>query len=453
MKPTTLFAALLCCTASMAHAQKMTKDAKYRRSSLYTMMIEDRKMTGGAEAIVVNTFSKMPTPDKYDDHCVGARIAEIDGLTISEADLKAAAELTGKGTKKGLGGLMKAAGKQVAAPEEKGKLSDNEYIARLMKYFEQNHTANKMIAKWYGVEDLNQAHTYQFGFKLIKERGLQNASKEDLDKATLVKGGVDKIVSAAALELIPNTFVMVTRYSYLPAEELMAQISAYTNAIGSYLGGIGSLAGTATSLAGSTLKGYFVKTTSYLFQLDWDKETQDAFEMAYADQSPQKLIDEGKYRLKYVGKTWDYAPATLKVTLNNNHDSRLIERATVRATDGAMAKLQKKYDVFKTMSPLHIKGDQIIAYIGKKEGLKGGEKFDVFELIQKEDGTTEYKKTGDITAIKGKVWDNRYGTDIQSEDAASDGDEKADTDEQLEYTLFKGNAKKLMDGMLIRQAK
>ena len=68
MKPTTLFAALLCCTASMAHAQKMTKDAKYRRSSLYTMMIEDRKMTGGAEAIVVNTFSKMPTPDKYDDH-------------------------------------------------------------------------------------------------------------------------------------------------------------------------------------------------------------------------------------------------------------------------------------------------------------------------------------------------------------------------------------------------
>ena len=196
MKPTTLFAALLCCTASMAHAQKMTKDAKYRRSSLYTMMIEDRKMTGGAEAIVVNTFSKMPTPDKYDDHCVGARIAEIDDLTISEADLKAAAELTGKGTKKGLGGLMKAAGKQVAAPEEKGKLSDNEYIARLMKYFEQNHTANKMIAKWYGVEDLNQANTYQFGFKLIKERGLQNASKEELDKATLVKGGVDKIVRA-----------------------------------------------------------------------------------------------------------------------------------------------------------------------------------------------------------------------------------------------------------------
>ena len=63
-------------------------------------------------------------------------------------------------------------------------------------------------------------------------------------------------------------------------------------------------------------------------------------------------------------------------------------------------KLQKKYDVFKTKTPLFT-GNPITAKIGKKEGLEGGEKFEVLEMNQDpKTGAITYKNIGTIKVDK-----------------------------------------------------
>ena len=123
-------------------------------------------------------------------------------------------------------------------------------------------------------------------------------------------------------------------------------------------------------------------------------------------------------------------------------EQQIIELSTIRNLDKVYSKLQKKYDVFKPKSPIIIEDGKIYAQIGMKEGLEGGESFDVLEEIADPE-TYEmigYKKVATIKVDKKQVWDNRFGA---SEENPQD----------FNKTLFKGKAKKLSSGMLIMQKK
>lgn len=440
---------LLLSASTMSWAADKVKEVKYRRSSLYTIMVPDEHITGDAGEIVQKAFLAMPIPSKYNDHNLSERVISVKDIKVSEDELKVVENLGVTGKKK-LGGLLKSASKAVTGDEStNGKLSDTEMVARILKYFNENHVANKLVAKWYGYD----GKTSKFNYNLIMSRGLYNASQEEKVVAELSKGGKSKIMDNASAELIPQTFVMVTRDSYLSAEEILAMINATAGSglLGGALGGYTQL---ATGVAAMALKGYFVKTTSYLFELSWDKDIQTEFETKYWNTNPASFISSGKCELKYVGKTWDYAPATMKLSFKADADAKVINRATERATDGSILKLQKKYEQFKTRAPLHIDDEgNIFAYIGMKEGVKNGTKFEVFEQVMKEDGTMEYNKVGAISALKGKVWDNRAGANEVIAGAAEDAAEEKAEDTSLKCTYFSGNAKKLMDGMLIRQVK
>ena len=116
--------------------------------------------------------------------------------------------------------------------------------------------------------------------------------------------------------------------------------------------------------------------------------------------------------------------------------------ATVRNVDAVFSKLQKKYDVFKPMVPL-LTGYPITAKIGMKEGLEGGEKFEVLDVVVNEDtGFKTLERVGTIKVDKKSVWDNRYNLN----------DEKDSPESTLDRTTFKGG-KKYLPGMLIRQIK
>ena len=74
-----------------------------------------------------------------------------------------------------------------------------------------------------------------------------------------------------------------------------------------------------------------------------------------------------------------------------------------------------------------------------KEGLKGGETFEVLnEEYDDKTGRTFYKLVGRIKVNKKLIWDNRY----------SAGEESSSN---LDRTTFKGKAKKATLGSLIRQ--
>ena len=84
-----------------------------------------------------------------------------------------------------------------------------------------------------------------------------------------------------------------------------------------------------------------------------------------------------------------------------------------------------------------------------KEGLEGGEKFEVLEqTMNSKTGLTEYESKGKITVDKDLIWDNRYniGTDPMP------GDSTAAVRPPLDRTTFSGG-KKYYPGMLIRQLK
>ena len=446
--------------ALAASAQDNAQETAYRRSSLYTMMMPDPALAGEAKAIVEGTFDTIPIPDKYNDHNLDVRTVDISGITVTEADIAAAVESSGDGggkkkAGKALGKGLKAIGGSSAstAPAASG----DETVAKLLKYFNDNHVANQLIAKWYGMSDQMQDGSH-FNYWLIADRGLQSASQEELAAAKNVRGGQNKIMDNAAADLIPRTFVMVSSYSYVPAEDIIALVSAAAQTAGGMAGGkAGAIASTAANVGGaalaSVLKGYFVKTTSYLFQLEWTPEIQSEFETTWWDKEDiSGFLTSDSYRLKYVGKTWDFAPATMQLSFNSDASQRLISRATVRATDGAIAKLQKKYDQFKTLATLHTDGDGLYAYIGKKEGVGSGDKYAVLEQVMDKDGKVTFDKVGTIKVSKGKVWDNRAGAGETIEGAAT-GQEDGDTDPTLTSTRFDGKAGKFMDGMLLRQEK
>lgn len=442
--------------ATVSFAQKANQDMKYRRSSLYTIMVPSDKLTGDAKTIVTNTFDTLAIPDKYNDHNLEIRHIDLTKIEVTPEEIKAVDEMDG-GQKKGLAGLAKKGlgfAKKTISTSETGGMTGDEKIAKIIKFFEQNKIANKIIGKWYNESQTMKDNSY-FNTLLIEDRGLFGASQEELNKYRGVIGGMNKIMDAAEKDLIPRTFVMVTSYAYMSAEEIAEMSAAAGAVVGGAIGGVAQLTSVA---AGALLKGYFVTTTSYLFQLEWNEDVMLGFYDKYWNAKDTKEFDtDASYKLTYVGKTSCHAPATMKLTTNDDASAKLISRATARATDKSIAQLQKKYDQFKTLTVLNISddGQMMYAYVGKKEGVKAGDKFEALEQIQDETGNITYKKVGTVKVAKGKVWDNRHGAGEVLEGEAIDDDDDDDDDPNLEYTIFEGKpSKALADGGLwLRQIK
>lgn len=440
--------------AVVAFAQKANQEMKYRRSSLYTIMVPSDKLTGDAKTIVTNTFDTLAIPDKYNDHNLSIRHIDLTKIEVTEEEIKAAEEMAGGG-KKGIGGLAKKGlgfAKKAVTTSETGGMTGDEKIAKIVKFFNQNHIANKIIGKWYNESKTLKGGSH-FNTLLIEDRGLFGASQEELNKYKGMIGGKNKIMDAAEKDLIPRTFVMVTSYAYMSAEEVAAMATAAGAVVGGTIGGVTQLASAA---AGAVLQGYFVTTTSYLFQLEWNEDIMIDFYDKYWKAKDTKSFDnDASYKLTYVGKTSCYAPATLKMTFKDDASLKLISRATARATDKSIAQLQKKYDQFKTLTVLNIgdDGQTMYAYVGKKEGVKSGDKFEALEQILDADGNITYKKVGTVKVAKGKVWDNRHGAGVKIEGEASDDDK--DDENNLSYTIFEGKPNKAMadGGLWLRQVK
>ena len=315
-----------------------------------------------------------------------------------------------------------------------------------MKYFKDKKVANKLVAKWFDIDGKQKTDGTYFSLNLIVDRGLSGFSKEEQNAALQVKDGQNNLIQNAVVELVPRTFVAVTNYSFMSGEELMELT------LGTVMANMKSsnplvqkAAQLAYEKAKQSFQGYFVHTKTYLFQLDWDMAKFQELNQLVGSNDPAKInefLSSDSFKVNYVGKTSKFAPATLSISLNDK-SGELIERATLRSTDAVIAKLQKEYEVFKTLAPIYVEGGEITALIGMNEGLEGGEKFEVLEVSQDAEGKTQIKAIDKITVIKDKVWDNRAGADKE------EGNEAA----ALGKTYFKGKAKKLMTGMFIRQLK
>ena len=167
--------------------RKAVENVKYSRSSLHVMMIEDPMMQ--KKDIIVNAFNSMDFPEKYDEHLLKERSANI----IGKVD-----ELS----KAGIPGF------KLRGIEEK---IDN--------YFKQKKTANQLVGKWFN----RNATTGIMNMNMIKERGLYNATEDDAADAAMLSQGFAAL-ERTGLDLIGNTFVVLEYFEFIDNEKVAKPI-------------------------------------------------------------------------------------------------------------------------------------------------------------------------------------------------------------------------------------
>jgi hypothetical protein len=396
---------VLCSSVLFAQdSQKEMKETKYRRSSLHTILIESSNFPKKDQ--VINAYYGADFPDKYDNHNIGAKSFNPSKYTTDTVDSK--------------------------TPEV------------IDKYFKDEQIAKKLVAKWF-----NRQADGSFDYELIGTRGAFNASFLDVKTAAASSDG-KYLLQAAGFELINNTFVVVSTMKFVENEPIArgirdAAIIAASNAPGLVRMGIEKAAEIAYNKG---KEGYSVWTTSYLYKLKWDDITQGTFfQDMYgekADMTPAKkaLFDKNTdlFQMEFVGSQ----KATTLVTFSlkeKRTEEQIINLSVARNIEKVYAKLQKNFDVFKPKVPLYT-GEPITAKIGLKEGLEGGDKFEVLEAVMdQKTGKIEYKSIGTIKVDGDKIWDNRQnlGDEVPVEGA-------------VDRTTFKGG-KKFYPGLLIRQLK
>lgn len=378
-----------------AQTTETTPIVKYRRSSLYTLMLDDQ--TRPYANVIRASFEKGPIPDKFNDHNLGTRVLNATNAKDETENITA--------------------------------------------FLEANNVARDVVAKWF-----NRSEKGGFNMDLISKRGSYDAGALDIAKAKASQRGLDALADAGE-ELIKNTFVLVNDFNYISKEEVAQKVNKWLDAVASAAGGssdVEALQQGVTFIG----KGYVVKSTAYLFRLKWDEETAAIFYNDYwADDKTitpekKKAFEDSKiFKLELVGSDNSWADVQ-STSLTKKTEEQLIEKATIKAIDAVIVKLQKNHDEFKTKTPLY-SGEPITAKIGLKEGLSEKSKFEVLEQRQDKNGKTEYVEVGTIKVDTSyPIWDNRYGADEENPNSTVD------------KTYFKKiSGKEFYPGMLIVQKK
>jgi hypothetical protein len=376
-----IFLCMSCIVLTQALAQKSAEnlEVKYRRSSLYTLMIDDPTIPYAN--VIKESFEKGPLPQKFNDHNLGSR-------TIPSTSAKDESE-------------------------------------NITNFLNTNNIARDIVAKWF-----NRTKNGDFNMELIKARGSYDATAMAISIADKSQRGRAMLADAGE-ELIKNTFVLINDYNYVSEEEVADKAKGWLKVAGNLAASAGvknaaeitDVSSTGVGIAG---KGYVVKTTAHLFRLVWNDEVAAVFYNDYwADSktitpAKKKAFDESTiFKLEYIGS--DVSSSILQSSIYTaKTNEQLIERATIKAVDAVIVKLQKNHDEFKTKTPL-FSGEPITAKIGLKEGLSKDSRFDVLEQREDKDGKTEYVIVGSVKVDNDHpIWDNMYGADEENKDATTD---------------------------------
>ncbi len=421
-------------------SQNDAKKIKYRRSSLHTILVESEEFP--RKETVIKAYNNAPFPDKYNNHSLEARSFNPKDFVITEEDRKA----FGKNRRKA-GGFLKD-----AANLAQGKKADEEgrdMPITITKYIRESKLANKLVAKWF-----DRQPDGSFDMNLIGERGSYNASEMEANIAKGSARGLSSLADAGE-ELIHNTFVVFSRLTFVSNEIAAAAArDVAKNLAKSYISDTSTLRKTM-QMADETYErakeGYSVWTYSYLYQLKWNDSIAAVFyndlwiDKSKPDSLKKAAFDKSNiFELEYIGDERAASLVTFSAKETRTED-QLVEIATVRNLDNVLYRLQKKFEVFKTKVPLYT-GNPITAKIGMKEGLEGGERFEVLEqTLDPKTGLTTYKQKGKITVDKHLLWDNRF---VAGETVKTDS--SATVKPVIDRTTFSGGSD-YYPGMLIRQ--
>lgn len=383
---------------SLDNAHSQVPDVKYKRSSLYTLMISNEGRPFASE--IRESFETYPIPEKFNDHNLTQRFIEATD------------------TSKDQSGVI------------------NGFLA-------EKFIARELVSKWF-----NRTEKGTFNMELVSARGFYNASEMDVNLARANKRGTTLLADAGE-QLISQTFILVSDFKYVSKEDIAGIAKEGLAMAGNMAGRFGvKVSENVSTVTDSALtigaKGYVVKITSYLYRLVWNDSTAAVFynehwtdETAHDAGKKAAFENSNAYRLEFIGSevAWSDLQSS---SYTRKSEEELIKIATRKSMDAVIARLQRNHEEFRTKTPL-FSTEPLAAKIGLKEGIEAGDKFDVLEQNQDANGRTFYKKVGVITVDKSHIWDNRYN--------AAEDNPAADANKE---TYFKGG-KGYYPGMLIMQ--
>lgn len=404
MKRIFIVAISLLLFSQLIWAQKTIEEVDYRRSSIYSILINNTDQRLGTN--VADVFIDMPLPDKYNNHDLSVKILTTDKRTPAK---------------------------------EKGQ-----------DFLNSNHVASHLVARWFNRNPL----TGECNMSLVQQRGLYNASEFDRIMAAQSTRG-NALLADAGEELLANTFVIVNDIRYIDKEKAGKIVGGILSALGTIAGAVvgGSLGNSVQDLGNQlsdlmeTLKGFKVKVHTHLYRLVWNDEVAAVFyETMYTEEPNEmkKMAFENNrdlFKLEYVGSQLSSGSETSFIGVNLDTPDAMIRKACVRAIDENVANLSKNFETFKVKVRLS-STEPIQAPIGKKEEITEKSKFEVLETIVQDNRTT-YRRVAIIQPMKGMIWDNRY----MAEEEHAEGS-------KLAYTTFKKiSGGEILPGMLIREIK
>lgn len=477
MRKFLLFVMLLIAFSSVA---KNNVFDNYRRNSLCLGYIVEGLDSESEVSLVLDALKNYQISDKFNDHSIGWMVINPSEIKLSREDEAVKIKRHTEPIK--LGQLW-AAGQQSAAEL---KADDREYTDRfvttpkkLIKFTKQNHLANYMVAKWFNPSREKKDGSF-FNMDLIQERGAYNASElEKLRSKETVRGTA--ILKDAGMDLIPNTYLAFVRLKYMSAQDHYNRTAdrwdnsgvSVTTEDGRSVNPFGIISGLKRKL-GEEQAGYYIDATVYLFKLIWDEDSEDEFIQKYWEVSDvNTFLNEANYSLEFLDSQTSQAriKANTGISTKDENSLKLIKAATYRAIDNGLARLQKKYPNFAVMAPvIDVEDKAISAFVGLKEGLNKGDKYEIYEKVYNEEKNTyRYKKIETVEVDKNRIWDNRYDLDgnyvgrsdsdtqivLQKDNGhevtIDTGEGKVKANPDVDRTYFKGNVSKIAPGMLIKQ--
>ncbi len=446
-KRSSLYTIILNSKAQNKHYEEETK--KGEGASELMSMVKDLAKTDAKKAANDSTtgsifdlpaavFPTIAIPTQFNDHNLGWRVIDFDAAkgTITAADLE---KYQPKKKKKGAGFAKFAKG--AVGAETKGDDINEEFDkyapAVVNTFFDRNNIPEEIIAKWYCYDPNGEQH---WSDALVIERGHYNFTEDELARAANDMSLQSKI-NQTAFDLIGNTYVLAVNLRFRSYQAIVAESAAVTSgllgAMGVDGGGLVSLASAGASAAAGD--GYTVQAISDLYRLKWNDDINQKFavEVFEKNGSLQDLIDLGICELEYVGS--EKSSSNIRQSLFSEKPiSSLVQRATARAIDQAIIKLQNNHEEFRTVFPIiGGNGETLYAAIGTKEGLNEKDEYEILEAQEGADGVTTYKSVGTVKAVKDKIWNNAYGAqeEVEENSKATDADRAA---VNYGYTEFKG---------------
>ncbi|MCM1370104.1 MAG: hypothetical protein NC204_06995 [Candidatus Amulumruptor caecigallinarius] len=402
-------------------------------------------------------FMGIAIPNQFNDHNLSVRTIDFDtyknGISKEQAD-EMNTKFTGK--KKG-GGFMKALGAaalSTAAGGETGLINTDDtgdyMIAVVDKFLQDDNTAAKMTARWFDYD--TATGKWDPSQKTLNERAIQSLNIREQSE-----GGEGQATAAGAkaFNLIPNTFLMTVNLSFRSNKALVAGAQKLA---GGLLGsGAASMLGAAASAAAGD--GYSVQAQTTLWRLVWDENTEMAISNALEKgQKLDDLIKSGACKLEFVGK--DKATARVRQSLFSDKPiSSLVSRATTRAIDAAIAKLQEGNEVFRTKFPISScdADGNIKVKIGTKEGVSKGDTYAILEQQEGPDGKYIYKEVATVKPNEKLIWNNVFGAEEEAAENSKNKDGKSEDFNNdavsLGYTTFVGKKGKDFSGYYIQLKK